>query len=619
MITNYNYCLPATVFLTFGLVAGLSFIVIVPPFQVPDEFHHFWRAYQISEGKFIADRTNGRVGGYLPAGLRDVGYPFSNLRWNPYSKTSWKIIKDAFSVPLQPDNRIFYDFPQEALYSPVCYLPQSSGIYLLNKLDCSPLAMMYGGRLSALFFWLTIAYCSILIIPVHKWGFAFLSLLPLSVFQNMSLSADVVTNSIAFCLVALSLRMATGDVTKKHLAGFFIISVLLCLVKTAYIPLILLFFVIPAKKVGSRYRYMIIIYSLVAVCGIAAGAWGYVVKDMFVSFNDYHPAFRDNVPVMRNTGPQEQLAFILQNPLFFLNLFFERVISVFSYHGALGAYIGLLGWGEISLPHWLKILLLTGALFLGFSERFFTTFSLWQKAIIAVSVFSVISLVLLSEYLIWTPVGENAIYGITGRYFIPVFPLVIVMLNWKKTIAEKFQKYYHGLFCAVVCLSLVFTSFSLYGRYFSPNTMIEEISCNAEQRSDDGTSFIGSHTEKKLANGNTRSAEKSHSGAFSAKLTQEEPYSMTCELTNVKKGEQFQVFVWKWDSSETGLIVSASSENSFYKTNYTVTEADSNGWQHLMQCYEVPIDLPDDKLKIYLWNTGKQDVFFDDLHILRGK
>jgi hypothetical protein len=44
---------PEWYFLVIALTFGLATMIVTPPFQVPDEFHHFYRAYQVAEGQII--------------------------------------------------------------------------------------------------------------------------------------------------------------------------------------------------------------------------------------------------------------------------------------------------------------------------------------------------------------------------------------------------------------------------------------------------------------------------------------------------------------------------------------------------------------------------------------
>ena len=68
-----NY-LPANAFLVIAAVVGLAFCVITPPFQVPDEVVHFYRAYQISEGHLIARPVKGGYGNLVPQKHAQTSY-----------------------------------------------------------------------------------------------------------------------------------------------------------------------------------------------------------------------------------------------------------------------------------------------------------------------------------------------------------------------------------------------------------------------------------------------------------------------------------------------------------------------------------------------------------------
>lgn len=48
------------VFLALALIFGLSFLVVTPPFQVPDETNHFLKAYQVYTGQLMGVKEMGR-------------------------------------------------------------------------------------------------------------------------------------------------------------------------------------------------------------------------------------------------------------------------------------------------------------------------------------------------------------------------------------------------------------------------------------------------------------------------------------------------------------------------------------------------------------------------------
>lgn len=44
------------IFILFALLFGLLFVFVTPPFQSVDEQAHFFRAYGISSGQFVAHK-----------------------------------------------------------------------------------------------------------------------------------------------------------------------------------------------------------------------------------------------------------------------------------------------------------------------------------------------------------------------------------------------------------------------------------------------------------------------------------------------------------------------------------------------------------------------------------
>jgi hypothetical protein len=66
--------------LILGAVAGMTMIVITPPFQVPDEGAHFFRAYQTSTGNLKLENRGGLIGAELPRSLLETRKLFDNIR-----------------------------------------------------------------------------------------------------------------------------------------------------------------------------------------------------------------------------------------------------------------------------------------------------------------------------------------------------------------------------------------------------------------------------------------------------------------------------------------------------------------------------------------------------------
>src|SRR5512141_3130500 len=120
---------PDRFLLVAGLLCGLAFIAITPPFQTPDEPAHFFRAYWQSEGHVNAVRRGRESGAPVPRGITRITADLrGSLPENPHLKFEPLTIAEASRVPLGEGDRRFVDFRNVSVYGFVAYLPQSFGI-----------------------------------------------------------------------------------------------------------------------------------------------------------------------------------------------------------------------------------------------------------------------------------------------------------------------------------------------------------------------------------------------------------------------------------------------------------------------------------------------------------
>jgi len=149
-----------------------------------------------------------------------------------------------------------------------------------------------------------------------------------------------------------------------------------------------------------------------------------------------------------------------------------------------------------------------------------------------------------------------------------------------------------------------------------PKKILEYL-CDAERISSDGEKFL-SPSGIFFYNARQQSNQFAHSGNYSIKLTRESPYGMTAIIDHVVAGEQFDISVWrKAKNNDAMLIVSSTKGNRYYNDECKVEIMDENGWELLRKRVYISQNWPNGEMKIYLWNTGKDTVYFDDLHIVR--
>lgn len=451
-------------FLCFAVSFGLMFLLITPPFQAPDEGNHYFRAFQVSEGRLKAEKQDDGVGGTLPASLL---YTFQHVSrdipFHPENKQKIGDILSLIDLPLQKKEREFIHFPNTALYSPVPYLPQASGIFVGKLFGLSPILLMYMGRVSNLLVWLILIYLAIKITPVYKWVFLLLSLTPMSLFQAASLSADVFTNGISFLFISLILQIAYGEkkTPSSHIIYLLILlTVLLSLSKQVYFILPLLFLIIPRNKIGSLKKYYALFLLLFFLSLASMMFWYFSVSDISREvFRIYLPNTKPAV------HPGKQVSFILSYPVKFL----EIMVNTFMREGRgyLEQFIGILGWLDTKLPGFIINSYLAVLCVIALIEnRKNIRISIKDKLILFCTSVICIVLVFLAMYIGWSRVGYNFIEGVQGRYFIPISPVIFLLLYNKKITVGTERVRWKIFISSFVLLVLSWTVYVLIKRYY---------------------------------------------------------------------------------------------------------------------------------------------------------
>lgn len=259
---------PEVVFVSIALVFGLTLVCVNAPFQIQDGGSHFFRAYHISQGDFVTSRKGDIVGGKIPESVRSLPGKYNHLSGHTELRVDRDTFWADFNKPFDAEEKQFVDFFVQSLYAPTVYFPQAAGMALGRMGEWSALKLMYAGRISALLCWIAMVFAAIRITPALKWVFVLVALLPKSLSQAASLSADGPTNAMALLLTAVIMREILSNETKlNNWDVFFIItlSVLLSMAKQVYLPLVGMIFLIPVQKFKSSNNKLLF-------CGLVIGA-----------------------------------------------------------------------------------------------------------------------------------------------------------------------------------------------------------------------------------------------------------------------------------------------------------------------------------------------------------
>lgn len=451
---------PEWYYLVLSVPFGFVMLFLTPPSQVPDEFAHLTRSFQLAEGRFVSVKIGDQTGGDLPVSLTTMMSPYWGIPFHPDVRTTVASVRKSADIPLERDKRHFVNFPNTAMTPPLPYLPQALGIFLASQFTSSVLYLMYAGRAFNLLATIAVTFLAIRRTPIGKWMFAVLALTPMSMFIAASLSADSLTNALSFLLIAQILHVAFGPqacVTSTSIVQMGLLGIAIGQCKQAYFLLPACLLIIPIARFGDWRRYWISFAVVMGVTCLSVAAWTLVVRGIYSPAN----------PLVE-IDPSRQLQGIQTDPSRFLKALEVTVMNTPSY---LRQFAGVLGFLDTHLPDWV-IYTTWAVMLIACLDHLVPPGNIkLQHVCLFVAITVVTSfLVTFIIYLTWEKVGGTTVIGIQGRYFIPMSPLIgltisrireILPASWLRQLPLL-----NAISISILPSLLLVTLFVLYSRYY---------------------------------------------------------------------------------------------------------------------------------------------------------
>ena len=406
---------------TFGAV----FALVLPPCQAPDEHGHFLRAYSVSEGHFVPRQ---KVAGWGADDLpKSVTAFLSYVRF--IGRSDLKVTEadlGANRVPLDPADREVHVFGAVGAYPFVPYLPQAIGIAVARWGHLDALTAFYAGRLANLAASVSLIWLAVRIVPAFKLTFGVLALLPMAVQQIASHSPDSITIALTFLLTALLLRMAIGDdpVKPAWVVAAWILTVVLAFSKPPYALVAVFYLAVPAERLGSRLRYLVVGGALAVLLVASMAASARFTKE-------YSPDTMEVdgwlVPGRFTRSLSGQVEAIKADP----QRLVEACVATTIDHGARWIeMLSRLGWGEAAInPLAAQVYLWFVVVAVVLDQASGPVLSVRLKWAAALAASLGFGMVLTSAYIGFSAVGGRVIEGIQGRYLLPLLPMAALTLS----------------------------------------------------------------------------------------------------------------------------------------------------------------------------------------------
>jgi uncharacterized membrane protein len=439
--------LPA-LFLLLVLPLSLVCAFIVPPGQVADEPSHIAKAESLLYGELLGHRGTLEVDGKqtLLSGVDVDDAPVLAaviLAVHP-QRPDRSLFERAQGIAWTGQT-VFVSIGPIAGYFPAFYLPAALGMGVSKAMGATPMGAILAGRIvNALCF----GVLGMTALLVARRGRSLL-FCTLAVPMSLTLAASFNQDGLIIAAGALAAALMTrgGDPADRAGRNWWVaygvaavLIALICLSKPPYLPMALLLLLpLPPARLWRQARAepMQRAGVLVAV-GVVVVAWaGLSIAHVTtpVPQAPYAPGPLwpgDPQQMFSQTDVGAQLRVLLANPLRLVTLPVMTLLNKINMINMVNMMIGVLGWLDVVLPSWVYggwILAALGALVAdaicerrsGLPARLRP--SIWDTILLLLGIFGSFLGIYLSQYLIWTHVGQAWIEGPQGRYLLPLVPL----------------------------------------------------------------------------------------------------------------------------------------------------------------------------------------------------
>lgn len=419
---------PSLVFLVISVIFGIIFIFTLAPLNGKDEFTHFPRAYLISEGTFWEERLpNNQYGGALPINISRMTDEYRNLS-RASNRGQYVINKSQLFHSYNSNSnlgkpKVKAIFTSDATYPPWDYVPSVIGIIFAKILHLPLIWYVYIARIFSLFLWASLTYMAIRIIPSGKWFLVALGLLPSSLTQAATISADGILNGLSWLVIALTLsviaRRYVLSIPKLLLISFLMLY--LALIKDGYWLIAVMPLIIPASLLPKKINPIIykVTTLLVLIC---ASVWFFLKTAKTVSGIVLTPT--QGVYVNSN----QQIHYVLHHLILFISrtlwLPFTKAFDTI-YLSMVGVLTNRLVYLSI-----LVMFLLFFGLYLALSQtKQILALIQYRRRVVLSALIVIVGtylLIGLALYVGNSQVGGSIINALDGRYYLPLAPLLLV-------------------------------------------------------------------------------------------------------------------------------------------------------------------------------------------------
>lgn len=414
-------------FLVLAITFGVLFACFTPFPYVLDESAHFFRSYLIANGNFVDDiNENGQIGGEVSVNYDDTVCELLNIDRVLYDHDNW--------MARYSKEKEFFVNPYMSSYNPINHLPGAMGLKIAMLLHLPILYCILLGRLATLATFVTLAYLAIRKAKYYKRLFFMVAMVPMTMYLAGSFSADplLISSAMLFTSICLKYRFEPDQTICRHelILMLLSVSVLSASKYLIYVPVLLLFFMIPKRCFRGRKEYLFELIAAVVIMAVFALSAIWLLKQFsYVEDRNGH------------VSVSEQIHFLLSNKLVGLGYLAK------GFFDTLFRNLGCMNFQNIEIEVLRQFDIIAFAV-MGFGticeEKKYAFSNDRERYIFSAKMLFMVCIIYAMTvgalYLGFTPVGSNYVDGVQARYLLPVMPIFLIGLSGLCTVKHEIQR-----------------------------------------------------------------------------------------------------------------------------------------------------------------------------------
>lgn len=424
----------STIAFSMIFILGLIYSLVLPQFSVPDEWSHYLTAYSQSS-VLLHKKAFDEHGNVI---LYEDGSIYFVREHSPTRSTyaiEYQELKGQQLVSYKGDT-ITRGPLKLATFA---YVPQTFGMTLARLMHLNSTQVAFVGRIFALLFYAFLISQGIKLAPEFaKRILLVVSLLPMVMQQVCSYNYDSILFGICFFSIAYLLNLIHRDekINKKDFIILALCATVIASIKFIYLPVFGLGLLIPKERFRIKRGKELTILGILCICAFA-----------FIGVTLFNKRFWDLHPT--NPGlPNEYMTYSIS--YLFTHVKDELVLLSRTVQNYTADYISQmisspLGWVEISMPATQLMgfgcMLALSCMGTEKDKKYSLIENLWLVVLFTGVAFTVL-IALQTSY---TPTFLDMVYGVQGRYFLPILPLLMIAVRGLFVLKEDSTKIENSL------------------------------------------------------------------------------------------------------------------------------------------------------------------------------